>query len=319
MSETFLKAIHPYNDRIKEFFKTQNYPENRFDLWVEIMSRFTTDLNSQLMYRFCFKAFWNKPKVCVVIPERMSPRHYISEQSSLLEFFKKYQNEKEKFHLIISGGVKGQRSESGRYYNFGPLFGEYPASEMFHLMKKEYNHFQAYGFSEFEKKWSELISKEQVTLDDISQNTGDQAWIVASALLAQNPDFVIFLGPAEHIPRFALTIRKAMQTIKPVLRQNYLNRFENMKALVLPIHRGNGWNSETDLKGMTETMDAFGPLDDRMKNILPKKRRGQELVERILNEMYGENAKNFTMNVQTLEEAATDPFWIQLEGISQQP
>jgi hypothetical protein len=130
-------------------------------------------------------------------------------------------------------------------------------------------------------------------------------------LVASNADLVVFLGPCEHVVRFALTVHCGIKTFSRVFRATYQARLAKMRGLVYPMFRDGGWDAETELKGMTSAQFAFGPLDtdEERLRLFPNKIHGQEYVERMGEEMYGKNRDRFTMNVTTLEDAVVDPFF----------
>ena len=295
----FREAMGPHLDRIAAYFG------DRFPLWEKVMSTLTDgDLNPQRMQTIAEHAEQGK-KICVVIPERAHPRLYLA---WLLDFAKTVLDaggKLENTHVIFAGGVVGQIGTDGQLHSFADMYGELNASAMDHYLRHEGHMFKS------GTKYNELFPPERVTCENISKNTGDQACIVANMIVGSSAELVVFLGPNEHVARFALTIHCGIRTYSAVFRGVYLKRLEKMRILVVPVFRDGGWQAMTDLDGVTSAEDAFGPLDTDAKRLelFPKKQRGQELAERIGGEMYEANALTFIMNVTTLEDAVADPLF----------
>lgn len=296
----FATATFPYKDRIFSYFTTTNLgSEERFNLWIDVMGTLTDEDRNHYRNGLIDQHLKEDKKVLIVVPERANPKIYISWFEDLCTRFGDEEGKLENVHIIFSGGVVGQIATDGEFHSVKDIYGEFNASAMDKFLQEQSVEYD-YSFS-----------PSQVTCENISKNTGDQGCILANMIVGSNPDLVVFLGPCEHVPRFALTVHKGIRTFEQVFRGVYKSRLEKMKLLVYPIFRDGGWDAMTDMEGMTCAMDAFGHLDtnEERLTLFPKKVRGRELVERIGEEMYGQNASTFIMNVTTLEDALNDPLF----------
>jgi len=296
----FAKATFPYRDRIHSYFTTTNFgSEERFNLWIDVMGTFTDEDRNRFRFDTICLHLMDEKKVLIVIPERANPKIYLSWFEDLARRFGDDEDKLRNVHIIFSGCVVDQIGTDGKFHSVKDLYGEFNASAMDEFLREESDEYD-YNFPH-----------SQVTCENISKNTGDQACVLANMIVGSSSDLVVFLGPCEHVPRFALTVHHGIRTYEKCFRGVYRSRLEKIQILVYPIFRDGGWDAMTDMKGMTCAMDAFGPLDtdeDRLR-IFPKKVRGRELVERIGEEMYGQNASTFIMNVTTLEDALSDPLF----------
>lgn len=289
-NQRFLDAIEPYQDRIESYFK------HRFRLWRNVMGILTdSDLNlgrNMIIQR----KIRMDDQVLILIPERANPLRYIPWFENLIRdvgptFVKN-------IRIIFSGGVVDEIGTDGTFHSFENHYGEYCAARMDEILRSTCSLYKKH------------IPPEHVTIENLSKNTGDQACILSMLILGSNSDLVVFLGPAEHVPRFALTVHGGIRTYEPVFRKVYKDRLDKMQMLVYPLFtndENNNWDGPTDMRGFSAATEAFGPLDTDEKRhaLFPNKIRGQELVERLGEEMYYGDGK--IMNATTLEDAIKDP------------
>ena len=304
MNQAFLRALAPWLERIEAYWTTANGgSKERFELWKQVMGTLTdSERNGERNDKMREYAAAGK-KILIVIPERAHPRMYLEGLLSFARSVAECSGNMKNVNVIFTGGVTGIVGTDNKEYSLAELYGEFSASAMDTWLRDN------------STKYDVTFPRENVTCDNLSKNTGDQAWNVSTAIMTSGAELVIFLGPEEHVARFALTIHKGLRTIEPGFRPLYQKRIAAMKMLVVPVSREGGWEAETDHESMTAAQDAFGPLEEK-DPLLPNKQRGWELVERIGEEMYGAAAKTFIMNVTTLEDAYTDPlFSLEFENL----
>ena len=132
-----------------------------------------------------------------------------------------FRQEPGSFSVVFSGAVRGVEQ-----------FGEFTGS----VLMRQFNELTGGAFAPV------------VFADEMSVNTGDQAWILAALLKVRAADRVVICTPIEHSARFGATVAYAMSK---------LDVSESCSMFFLA---PGTWDEVDEGKGISRAAQAFGPL-----------------------------------------------------------
>lgn len=245
-SEVFM-AMKPYADVLKAAFQRE------YESFVQYMLYAGDAWRSQALA--LAKATKAKPsaRTLIIAGERACPadRNPATNEQYLAILEATRRLEGTPFHILFSGGVLGLET----------LTGDVPAQ----TMADEFNVFTG-------QHW-----RDQMSIDQMSENTGEQARIIGGMIRAKRYERIVIVLPVEHAGRFAATLAFDL----------YERRVQGGPVLfpVMYFFSFGTWDEIIVQRGLTRAQEAFGPVEKAIEARLVSKPIGGEFSERYPAEM----------------------------------